>query len=85
MKATTLDQLIKVSNSERLQIVMKEMEVYVKNSESGFRTIAGPVEADPEYKLIVEANNIAAEIDNEISKLIKFNSSSVHDQERTPM
>lgn len=29
----------------------------------------GPVEADPEYLLIVEANNLAVEIDNEISKL----------------
>ncbi len=28
----------------------------------------GPVEADPEYQLIVEANNITVEIDNEISK-----------------
>lgn len=28
----------------------------------------GPVEADPEYLLIVEANNLAVEIDNEISK-----------------
>jgi len=32
--------------------------------------VAGPVEADPEYQLIVEANNITVEIDNEISKYI---------------
>ena len=32
--------------------------------------VAGPVEADPEYQLIVEANNITVEIDNEISKLV---------------
>lgn len=30
-------------------------------------TVAGPVEADPEYQLIVEANNLTVEIDNEIS------------------
>lgn len=73
MKATTLEQLIKVSNSGRLQIVMQDMEVYMKNSESGFhRIISGPVEADPEYKLIVEANNIAAEIDNEIIVIHRF-------------
>jgi len=30
--------------------------------------VCGPVEADPEYQLIVEANNITVEIDNEISK-----------------
>ncbi len=28
----------------------------------------GPVESDPEYKLIVQANNLSVEIDNEISK-----------------
>ena len=28
----------------------------------------GPVEADPEYKLIVDSNNMTVEIDNEISK-----------------
>lgn len=28
----------------------------------------GTVEADPEYMLIVEANNLAAEIDDEISE-----------------
>ena len=32
----------------------------------------GPVEADPEYLLIVEANNIAAEVDDEIGVLHKF-------------
>lgn len=34
--------------------------------------VAGPVEADPEYQLIVEANNITAEIDNEINVIHKF-------------
>ena len=30
--------------------------------------VVGPVEADPEYQLIVDSNNILVEIDNEISK-----------------
>lgn len=30
----------------------------------------GSVESDPEYQLIVEANSIAADIDNEICKWI---------------
>ena len=30
--------------------------------------VAGPLEADPEYQLIIEANNLTVEIDNEISK-----------------
>ena len=34
--------------------------------------LLGPVEADPEYMLIVEANNLAAEIDNETNTIHKF-------------
>lgn len=33
---------------------------------------SGAVETDPEYRLIVEANNIAADIDNEILTIHKF-------------
>lgn len=36
--------------------------------------MAGPVEADPEYQLIVEANNITVEIDNEISETLFLSS-----------
>ena len=32
--------------------------------------VLGPVEMDPEYQLIVQANNLTAEIDNEISKFL---------------
>ena len=34
--------------------------------------IQGPVEADPEYQLIVEANNLAVEIDNDVIAIHKF-------------
>lgn len=30
--------------------------------------VSGPVEEDPEYKLIVEANNLTLKVDNEIGK-----------------
>lgn len=39
--------------------------------------IIGPVEADPEYQLIVEANNLAVEIDNEISKYLWYTFSTL--------
>ena len=32
--------------------------------------VLGPVEADPEYQLIVESNNMLVELDTEISELI---------------
>lgn len=34
--------------------------------------MAGPVEADPEYRLIVAANNLTVEIDNELSEFFLF-------------
>lgn len=34
--------------------------------------VAGPVEYDPEYQLIVQANNLTVEIDNEISRLKNY-------------
>ena len=33
----------------------------------------GPVEEDPEYKLIVHANNLTVDIDNEIMVVHKVN------------
>ena len=38
------------------------------SSSTSFRAVVGPVEADPEYQLIVESNNLVVEIDNEISE-----------------
>lgn len=35
-------------------------------------SVSGPVEADPEYRLIVAANNLTVEIDNELSELLLF-------------
>ena len=34
--------------------------------------VTGLMESDPEYQLIVEANNIAVEIDGEISNYLTF-------------
>jgi len=32
--------------------------------------VSGPVEADPEYRLIVAANNLTVEIENELSESV---------------
>ena len=34
----------------------------------GNSAVIGPVEADPEYQLIIDSNNMVVEVDNEISK-----------------
>ena len=36
----------------------------------GITIVLGPVEADPEYQLIVESNNMLVELDTEISMLV---------------
>jgi hypothetical protein len=53
------------------------LEVYDSMKQSPMEVVnieydLGPVEADPEYLLIVEANNLAAEIDSETNTIHKF-------------
>lgn len=64
--AKSVRSIAKLRDSEQLKQVMKEI---AKRIESDRTEILGPVESDPEYQLIVEANNFAVEIDNEISKI----------------
>ena len=45
--------------------IMDSIEYF--ETQIGRREVFGPAEADPEYKVIVDANNIIVEIDNEIS------------------
>lgn len=70
-KTLTLDQVSKLMNSERLRFVLKEIETYSTSSRSP-DDIQGPVEMDPEYQLIVESNNLAVEVDNDISAIHKY-------------
>lgn len=44
---------------------MSQIEEHIKVPRKS-TDIVGPVESDPEYQLIVEANNMAVDIDNEI-------------------
>lgn len=60
----------KLRDSTQLADVMDQIEFF--QQKSGAREVSGPVEADPEYQLIVEANNITMEIDNEINVIHKF-------------
>ena len=64
----SLEDVAKLYTSSRLKETIEKIEYFssVKKRQSGKDDIQGPVEADPEYLLIVEANNLAAEIDDEI-------------------
>ncbi|XP_076265221.1 pre-mRNA processing factor 31 [Rhynchophorus ferrugineus] len=64
-------ELCKLRDSEKLQNVMKQIDNYGSKVRKA-TDIIGPVEADPEYQLIVEANDIAQDIDNEVISIHKF-------------
>ncbi|KAL0272455.1 UNVERIFIED_CONTAM: hypothetical protein PYX00_005415 [Menopon gallinae] len=71
IKITSIRQLATLRDSEHLERVMNEIENYSKKIRRA-SDIVGPVESDPEYQLIVEANNLAVEIDNEIATIHRF-------------
>ena len=66
-----LEDVAKLYKSDRLKDVMEKMEYFSKNKRKQ-EDLQGPVEADPEYLLIVDANNVAAEIDDEIANIHRF-------------
>ncbi|KRZ16282.1 U4/U6 small nuclear ribonucleoprotein Prp31, partial [Trichinella zimbabwensis] len=57
-------------HSDHFQDIMQRITNRIENSH--LTTISGPVESHPEYLLIVDANGLAAEIDNEIAVVHKF-------------
>lgn len=61
----------KLYGSETLEKMMEQIKYYGNKKRPSAEMLAG-VEVDPEYCLIVEANTLAVEIDNEICKLFDF-------------
>lgn len=59
----TVKDVAKLYSSSKLQNVMSNISEFSKTDR---RSVAGPVELDPEYQVIVEANQITVEIDEEI-------------------
>ncbi|XP_003377877.1 u4/U6 small nuclear ribonucleoprotein Prp31 [Trichinella spiralis] len=57
-------------HSDHFQGIMQRIADRMENSH--LTSISGPVESHPEYLLIVDANGLAAEIDNEIAVVHKF-------------
>jgi U4/U6 small nuclear ribonucleoprotein PRP31 len=66
--------IAKLLDSEKLTSIRTRIEYFQNEASRGAtRTVlAGPVEQDPEYKLIVEANNVTVEIDSEINVIHKY-------------
>lgn len=69
IKVASVRELAKLRDSEQLKKVMSQIDKYSKVPRKS-ADIIGPVESDPEYQLIVEANNMAVDIDDEIGNSI---------------
>lgn len=67
VKVDSIRSICKLRDSARLQDILAQIEKYRLKNRSTAEMI-GNLESDPEYQLIVEANNIAVEIDNECCK-----------------
>ncbi|KZV63839.1 Nop domain-containing protein [Peniophora sp. CONT] len=64
-------QVAKLVGSKRMQEIMADVERYQTNPSSD-EAMSQPVHSNPEYNLIVMANNLAVDIDNEILVVHKF-------------
>ncbi|XP_011494590.1 PREDICTED: U4/U6 small nuclear ribonucleoprotein Prp31 [Ceratosolen solmsi marchali] len=74
IKVDSVRELAKLRDSPLMQKVTSQIDKYSKVLRKS-SDIIGPVESDPEYQLIVEANNLAVEIDTEIATIHRFTTS----------
>jgi U4/U6 small nuclear ribonucleoprotein PRP31 len=70
----SVKEIAKLLDSEKLNKVIERIKYYQlsTNKMTNLSQINGAVEQNPEYKLIVEANNLTVEIDNEINVIHKY-------------
>lgn len=71
LQVASIRELCKLRDSNRLKFVLTQIDHYQECPRKSSEMI-GNVESDPEYQLIVEANTVAADIDNEVSVIHKF-------------
>ncbi|CAG7656778.1 unnamed protein product, partial [Allacma fusca] len=67
----SVHEICQLRDSDRFKQVVTSLEEYSARQRTGDE-LSGPVEADPEYQLIVNANSLAVELDNEINTVHKF-------------
>ncbi|XP_060860771.1 U4/U6 small nuclear ribonucleoprotein Prp31 [Metopolophium dirhodum] len=70
-KNAKIRDLAKLRDSVRLVNIMQQIDVF-QSRQRRTEDELGPVESDPEYLLIVDANNLIVEIDDEILIIHKF-------------
>ena len=67
---SSVRSVAKLRDSEDLKRIIDSIDTF--SSKPKRDAVAGPVEADPEYKVIVDANNMTVEIDNEVNVIHQF-------------
>ncbi|KAH9998387.1 hypothetical protein BJV77DRAFT_1058779 [Russula vinacea] len=74
MELSAVDDVRKVARlegSRRMSEILSEIEKYQANPSSG-EAMFLPVHSNPEYNVIVQANNLSVDVDNEILVVHKF-------------
>jgi U4/U6 small nuclear ribonucleoprotein PRP31 len=71
-KDQSVKSIAKLLDSDQLNVIIEKIQFYQSKGYRNHLQINGIVEQDPEYKLIVEANNLTVEIDNEINSIHKY-------------
>jgi U4/U6 small nuclear ribonucleoprotein PRP31 len=62
---TSATEIAKIYGSQRLKGIIEDIEQFI-GKDRKTEDISGPVEADPEYMLIVDANALTVDIDNDL-------------------
>ncbi|TFK92975.1 Nop domain-containing protein [Polyporus arcularius HHB13444] len=70
-KVEDVRKVAKLEGSKRMNDILKEIEKYQANP-SPPEQMALPTHSNPEYNLIVQANNLSVDVDNEIMIVHKF-------------
>ncbi|KAG2185857.1 hypothetical protein INT43_002295 [Umbelopsis isabellina] len=68
----SVKQISKLLNSKATQDILTAIEDFKKQDRDQSRPISGPIEDDPEYRVIVQSNNLVVELDNEVLTVHKF-------------
>ncbi|KAJ6539190.1 Nop domain-containing protein [Mycena capillaripes] len=66
-----VSKIAKLDGSKRMMDILQEIEQYQANPTTA-ATMALPAHLNPEYTLIVQANNLSVDVDNEILVVHKF-------------
>ncbi|XP_044777935.1 U4/U6 small nuclear ribonucleoprotein Prp31 isoform X2 [Neomonachus schauinslandi] len=71
LSGDSVKSIAKLWDSKMFAEIMMKIEEYI-SKQAKASEVMGPVEAAPEYRVIVDANNLTVEIENELNIIHKF-------------